>query len=250
MQQIPASTIDKIEIITNPSAKYDPDGVSGIINVITKKNILKGINGIANVSIGTRNRYSGDLTLSYKTNKINIYGGINYTDKTRYGIGSSERTRYDSATDMYNTIISDSDRNRTRFRQSIKLGMDYSLNPGSTLSLSGSLGKMGFERVNSSNNHEFTDPETLNEFYIGDNNFEIFRNYYRINADFSKKFAEDGHKLDISLYQSFDDGENNELLEEAITTSDWNRSEEHTSELQSHSFISYAVFCLKKKKAQ
>lgn len=222
LQQIPASTIEKIEIITNPSAKYDPDGVSGIINVITKKNVLKGINGIANVSIGTRNRYSGDVTLSYKTNKLNIYGGINYTDKTRYGYGSSERTIYDTAANMYKSIISESDRNRTRYRQSIKLGLDYSLNPSSTLTLSGSLGKMGYERRNSSNNHDFTDPISISEFYIGDNNFELFRNYYRINADYSKKFADSGHKLDISIYQSFDNGENDEILDEFITTSDWN----------------------------
>ncbi|MCD4664130.1 MAG: TonB-dependent receptor plug domain-containing protein, partial [Bacteroidales bacterium] len=54
--QIPASTIDRIEIITNPSAKYDPDGVGGILNIILKKQKKPGISGVINPSISTGNK--------------------------------------------------------------------------------------------------------------------------------------------------------------------------------------------------
>ncbi|MCD6374246.1 MAG: carboxypeptidase regulatory-like domain-containing protein [Caldisericaceae bacterium] len=66
LQQIPATSIENIEIITNPSAKYDPDGVSGIINIVLKKNKLKGLSGMVNSSAGTFGRYGGDLLLSYR----------------------------------------------------------------------------------------------------------------------------------------------------------------------------------------
>jgi len=69
LQQIPASTIDKIEIITNPSAKFDPDGTAGIINIVTKKNSLNGLSGIANLTAGSSPEISGDITLNYRTKK-------------------------------------------------------------------------------------------------------------------------------------------------------------------------------------
>ena len=80
LQQLPASAIERIEIITNPSAKYDPDGVGGIINIILKKNKKLGLNGIVNASISTNNKYRGDVQLSYRTGKINWYGGIDYNN--------------------------------------------------------------------------------------------------------------------------------------------------------------------------
>ena len=76
LNQIPASTIDKIEIITNPSAKYDPDGTAGIINVITKKNSLKGLSGIINLSAGTSPDYTGSLLLNYRTKKTSLSFGV------------------------------------------------------------------------------------------------------------------------------------------------------------------------------
>ncbi len=72
LRQIPASAIENIEIITNPSAKYEPDGNAGIINIVMKKNSLIGVNGIVNASIGTRDKYRGDFTLNYRTKKFNF----------------------------------------------------------------------------------------------------------------------------------------------------------------------------------
>ncbi|MCK4297010.1 MAG: TonB-dependent receptor, partial [Candidatus Marinimicrobia bacterium] len=66
LQTIPASTIESIEIVTNPSARYDPDGVAGIINIITKKNKLQGISGISNLNTGLYGQYGGDFLLNFR----------------------------------------------------------------------------------------------------------------------------------------------------------------------------------------
>ena len=73
LKQIPASTIDRIEVITNPSAKYDPEGASGIINILTKKLNKEGISGMINASAGSSGRKSGDYLLTFSKNKWKFF---------------------------------------------------------------------------------------------------------------------------------------------------------------------------------
>ncbi len=83
LRQIPASAVENIEIITNPSAKYDPDGLAGIINVITKKRALDGFSGLVNASVGTGDKYRGDFLINYKNDKFSAFLGADYTNETR-----------------------------------------------------------------------------------------------------------------------------------------------------------------------
>ena len=75
LRQIPAATIDKIEVITNPSVRYGPEGTAGIINVILKKQRLPGFSALANGDAGLRNRYNGDLLVSEKSGIVSAYLG-------------------------------------------------------------------------------------------------------------------------------------------------------------------------------
>lgn len=72
LKQLPAGSIDKIEIITNPSVKYDPDGTGGIINVRMKEEHRGGFNVIVNSSVSSNESYSGDFLLNDKTGKFNF----------------------------------------------------------------------------------------------------------------------------------------------------------------------------------
>lgn len=85
LQQFPANTIERIEVITNPSARYRPDGTSGIINIILKKSVKGGWNGSVTGNVGNRDRYNGSATLNYKPGKLNIFGN--------YGIRQDFRLR-------------------------------------------------------------------------------------------------------------------------------------------------------------
>lgn len=91
LKTIPASTIKNIEIITNPSARQQAEGVGGIINIITKKNKLEGASLLANISGGNFNRYGGDLALSYKAKKHSFNVTASYN--RRNNISSSYETR-------------------------------------------------------------------------------------------------------------------------------------------------------------
>src|SRR5690606_34716386 len=78
LQALPANSIQSIEVITNPSAKYDAEGQSGIINIILKKNIRRGLNGMVTASAGSYNNYNGGLSLNYRDEKFNYYGNYSY----------------------------------------------------------------------------------------------------------------------------------------------------------------------------
>ncbi|MBN1638321.1 MAG: TonB-dependent receptor, partial [Ignavibacteriales bacterium] len=88
LEQLPASSIDRIEIITNPSAKYDPSGTAGVINVILKKDQSTGISGVINLSGGLNDKYSGDILMVYKNNWYSATIGLDY--RKRYMPGTRE----------------------------------------------------------------------------------------------------------------------------------------------------------------
>src|SRR5690606_15965278 len=78
LASLPASSIDQVEVITNPSSKYDAEGMTGIINIVTKKDKKLGFNGSASVGIGTGNKYNAGINLNLKNDKWNLFFNSNY----------------------------------------------------------------------------------------------------------------------------------------------------------------------------
>jgi iron complex outermembrane recepter protein len=120
---IPASAIESVEVITNPSAKYDPDGMSGIINIVLKKNKLQGTNGNATVSAGTNNKYNGNVSYNFRKNKVNLYSNYSFRYNERYGRGDVNRTTYMG--DSANYLIQKNNSDNLNRNHSAKVGMDY-----------------------------------------------------------------------------------------------------------------------------
>src|SRR4030095_1089170 len=73
LEQIPADNIERVELITNPSAKFDAASSGGIINVVLKKNKKLGVNGIASGSVGSPDILGGNLTLNFRQGKVNVF---------------------------------------------------------------------------------------------------------------------------------------------------------------------------------
>jgi hypothetical protein len=92
LDQIPASRIAQVEVITNPSAKYDASGGGGVINLITKKEVKNGTNGTAAFTVGTRDKYTGNLNLTRKVGKATWSASYNGRDVTYGSRSRSEQT--------------------------------------------------------------------------------------------------------------------------------------------------------------
>ncbi|UQD56207.1 outer membrane beta-barrel family protein [Flavobacterium sp. K5-23] len=130
LQQIPSSSIKQIELITNPSAKYNPEGMSGIINIILHKNAKDGFNGSINsgVTFGITPKLNTALNLNYKTGKINIYGnyGLNHGRNANRGFINSERPNLENEQNFNFINLNTS--------HLLKAGIDYYINEKNTLS--------------------------------------------------------------------------------------------------------------------
>ncbi|MDB5196910.1 MAG: TonB-dependent receptor [Flaviaesturariibacter sp.] len=141
LRNLPATAIDQIEIMTNPSAKFDASGNSGIINIKAKKNKQKGFNGsaTANYGQGIRSKISNSLNLNYRTGKVNLFANgsqgqwnnVQYLDIHRAyknGISKAVEKTLDQESKMLNTSNS----------YNLKLGADYYLSKKTTLGIVGS----------------------------------------------------------------------------------------------------------------
>lgn len=94
LSQFPANSIKTVELITNPSSRYDATGVGGIINIVLKKNEKTGFNGQVNASIGTREKYQAGINLNYGTEKANYFASYNWQNRRQRENGEGTRNNY------------------------------------------------------------------------------------------------------------------------------------------------------------
>ncbi len=131
LDQLPAGSIDRIEVITNPSAKYDPDGVGGIINIVLKKNNKPGFNGSATANVGTRDKYNGGINLNLRSSKVNIATSYNYMNQRFYNYG---RAITDYTLDTLYYMRQNSDGNQWNESHTGRIALDWNMNKFNTLS--------------------------------------------------------------------------------------------------------------------
>lgn len=133
LKSMPAANLDQIELIANPSARYDAAGNAGIINIKLKKNSNYGTNGSINLGgvQGERSRYNGGLNLNHRTAKVNVFGSYNYS----HWENQQELTVYRSYMENGQTKVYDQSNSMTQKSNSQggKIGADYFISKGHTI---------------------------------------------------------------------------------------------------------------------
>ncbi|BDX38161.1 TonB-dependent receptor [Tenuifilaceae bacterium CYCD] len=193
LAQIPASQIENIEIITNPSAKFDPDGVAGIINIIMKKNKLQGFSGIFNLNGGTQNRYGGDFLITLRKNKFNFYIGGDLNNQEF--IGESTSRKYTIKNDTISYLNSSGGFTRGRYSYGVRGGLDYNINAFNTISLGFRVGNRNGSGNSDLTYNSWNSPSTYNKSYLSKENSDRGGDFYTATLDYNHNFSKKGHTL-------------------------------------------------------
>ncbi|GAB2773995.1 TonB-dependent receptor domain-containing protein [Salinimicrobium soli] len=199
LKQIPSTSIKSIELITNPSAKYNPEGMSGIINIILHKNSNIGFNGNLNtgVTVGENTRYTGSLDMNYRTGKVNFFGNFGTNGGKREQLGTIQ-----NFTNNYTEKLRFVNDGKSYL---FKVGMDFYLDDKNTFSFYTNQNYYMGEPVGQAK-IIFDNPAAGNitqDFSLDDDN--TTRTY---NFVYNHDFNSEGHKLIFEAdYSSTDEDE-------------------------------------------
>ncbi len=214
LQQIPANTIENIEIITNPSAKYNPDGTAGIINIITKKNKLKGLSGTANLNLGNFNRYGGGLLVNYTNKKWSVFLAGDYNNGERPGSEYNERITHKNDTTFFTR--SQGSENGSRKFWVIRGGLGYNITERDFFNVEFNYGFGKYQRSSEQDYEEGIEPTgSLNEY----TSYQLGGrggHFYSLNSSYQHDFKGKGHNLVAQLQYRKREGDEssiNQLLD-------------------------------------
>ena len=210
LEQIPANSIETIEIITNPSVRYDAEGIAGIINIVLKKEKKKGFNGMLNMSTGYPDRHNINFNFNYGINKFNVFGALGGRFSENPGLVEYRRTTTANDTTTY----LDQDGNFIRGRKSIntRLGIDYYIDKKTTITISSSFSPSLSENSRETDYKDHNTNRLLSDYYIrttdekgssinSDYVFNLTKRFkkkkQKLTADFSYSLGNSDDQTDI-----------------------------------------------------
>ncbi len=197
LNQIQSSSVEKIEVITNPSVKYDSDGTTGIINLIMKKQKLNGISGQAMLSLATGDKYAANVLLNRQSNKLNTQVGLTYSNKRKITESTDNRQIFGGDSISYQDISSLRDIYRKNYK--LNFGIDYKANPKNDIYMNLEIGQWEFDRNIKNDRSEYNNFNNS----IALNNIQesfILNNIYGTGELGYKHNFDDDHQLDLNYY--------------------------------------------------
>lgn len=213
LRQIPADAIDKVEVVTNPSARYDSEGGGGLINIILKKGKNQGVNGTIIASGGLPESYGISGNINYRAKEFNFFTNTGFNHRTNEGRSSNE-TEYLNADGSTRNYVYERRRNENVGENlNGTFGMDWLIDNSTTWTNS-----VNFRKNDSENPEKVAytnyDADFANPFRTFRNNFQTSNDRdVEFATNFIHKFKKDGHKLTFDGAFSTNKDDDESLIE-------------------------------------
>ncbi|RZS98658.1 outer membrane beta-barrel family protein [Cecembia calidifontis] len=198
LQQLPASMVERVEIITNPSARYEAEGMAGVINIILKKESNQGFNGSFEVIAGNPTNLGLSANLNYRHKKINWF--INYGVAKRKIL--REGTLYQEAFGGDSLFISkqETDGRLYTLDNNVRAGLDYYFNEKSVLTGSYLLRRSDANRITDIRYNDFLfDAENLQSYSLRRQDEQEKEPNSEVLLTYKRSFEQKGHELTTVL---------------------------------------------------
>jgi outer membrane receptor for ferrienterochelin and colicins len=216
LKLLPADAVEKVEVVTNPSARYDAEGSGGIINIILRKGKAQGLNGSFVVSAGDPESYSGSANLNYRSDNFNLFSNTGYNYRTSLGNSLTNSTYFDNTGAVNNYI--DERRNNERLNKGYNTNFGVELFIDKTTSWTNSLTVQNSRGENPDNvffyNYDNARNATFTRNRFNDQRSKDFTFEYATN--FTKNFKKEDHKLTIDMSFSENRENDNAIINDQI----------------------------------
>ncbi|HSN48163.1 MAG TPA: TonB-dependent receptor [Flavobacterium sp.] len=209
LKQLPADAIDKVEVITNPSARYDAEGGSGLINIILKKGKNQGFNGTFIASTGIPETYGASANVNYKTEKLNYFTTAGYNHRTNQGGGKTNSEYFNGDGSTKNFLDEDRNTERTRDGFNGRAGIEWTVAPNTFWTNAINYQKDNGENTDliNFNNYDAAHKFTGSTYRLGTG--ESGGENVEYTSNLIKNFNDKGHKLTVdgSISRNTDDNQ-------------------------------------------
>ncbi len=211
LRQLPAESIEKVEVITSPSARYDASGTAGILNIILKKENLKGFNGSIMLNAGIPRNFSGSTSINWRTNKVNFFNTITIRDSKSLGNGLFNSEYFNAPNP--NSYVNESRKyDRSRKNVFLNLGAEYYINDKSSLIVSGFYRKSNNGNIGNTIIDELDISRVVSSTNTRIDNEVEFDETKQVRINYTKKFNDDGHELTAEFqYETSIEDEDSEI---------------------------------------
>ncbi|TVQ90498.1 MAG: TonB-dependent receptor [Bacteroidetes bacterium] len=182
LEQYPSNAIKEVELITNPSARYEAEGVGGIINIILKEQRLQGFNGQVNVSSGTGNKYTAGVNLNMRQGDWNFFTNYSYQYREMWEITNSFRENFIPGL----SPVLDQDYYTENWRRGhlLRFGTEYHFNPNSSLRAYSNINARSRDRERIYNIRSMTSTMDLDSMYVRLLEEDQSQVNYEVGADY------------------------------------------------------------------
>ena len=198
--QLPADAIERVEVITSPSARYDAEGTAGIINIILRKEKILGFNGSLTANIGSPESYGVTTNVNFRSDKFNVFNttGFNYRNSPGNAFFDTRSTQ-----ESFDRVVEDREIQRLGRRFNTNLGIEYFLNEHSSLTASAFFNFGNDEDITTNFSDRYKEQSLVQQTIRREVETEEDKSF-QYSLNYIKRFNDKGHQLTADFQYGYD----------------------------------------------